>query len=257
MALLAYLEGSTEPVESFSASPEQWASWRELPIGAFKLDGPHGRIPAVLKRSPLGLQFFACAQGYSGITEPKSLEHQMAQVELVNGIRSAGFLASIEKPGRTPAGEAWTADVWAEVAGVPYAFEVQLSQQHWDDYLARTQKYIQSGIRVIWLVHSKHFRALNIARYRHHLKEGVPHPIALNHAMIHMPVMPLDLVEGQPLVQGSMKVVVLLDEGQPPVRRISLGDFGAGVLNGHLRLVAIKDSEERHWCWSENPLQPS
>jgi len=255
VALLAYFQGGSEPVESFSVSPEQWRSWRELPVGAFTLDGPNGRIPAVLKRSPLGLQFFACAPGHSGFTEPKSLEHQMAQVELARGLRSAGFRATLEQPGRTPSGEAWVADVWAEVMGIPYAFEVQLSQQHWDQYCERTERYRQSGVKVVWLVRASHFHALSVARYRHHIRHGIDPQVALNHAVMGMPCIPLDLAECKPLVEGAMKVVVASRDAETPVKRLALGDFAPGVLRGHFGMKVTEETGELRWVWTDTPYQ--
>ncbi|APW42895.1 hypothetical protein [Rhodoferax saidenbachensis] len=89
MTLLAYLPGQIEPVESFSVPVEQWTQRRKLPVGSFHVQAGDVRVPAVLKRSPRGLQFFACAPGYGGATAPKSIEHQMAQIELVRGLRTA------------------------------------------------------------------------------------------------------------------------------------------------------------------------
>src|SRR3546814_1435874 len=76
-------------------------------MGAFLVG--RERVPAVLKRSPLGLQFFACAPGHGGFSEPESAEHQMAKVALVKGLSAAGVPASVERPGYSPLGEEWVA----------------------------------------------------------------------------------------------------------------------------------------------------
>lgn len=247
MALLAYLHDSPEPVESFSATPEQWAAWRELPVGAFQLQVGELRVPAVLKRSPLGLQFFACAPGYAGVTEPKSIEHQFAQVELVRGLRAAGFQARVEQPGQAPDGAAWVADVMAEADGQRYAFEVQLSQQHLDDYRMRTERYVRSGVKVVWLVRSKHMQALTVARYRKMVREGVDKELALNQEFPDMPCLPLELADKEPLAEGLMKVVARTD-GNPCVERLTLGDFAAGVLQGRYVYKQMWGGETR-WVW--------
>src|SRR3546814_10282345 len=76
----------------------------------------------------------------------------MAKVALVKGLSAAGVPASVERPGYSPLGEEWVADVFAQTSSGPVIFEVQLSQQHWDDYRLRTHRYAASGIRCMWLV---------------------------------------------------------------------------------------------------------
>lgn len=98
-------------------------------MGAFLVGRP--RVPAVLKRSPLGLQFFACAPSHGDSSEPESVEHQMAKIALVKGLRAAGVPAFVERPGCSLFGEEWVADVFAQTSSGSVVFEVQLSQQHW------------------------------------------------------------------------------------------------------------------------------
>ncbi|KVL43341.1 hypothetical protein WS99_28625 [Burkholderia territorii] len=100
MTLIAYWADTGDEVESFSISREQWAQWRKLPVGAFVVG--RQRVPAVLKRSPLGLQFFACAPGHGGSSEPESIEHQIAKIALIKGLRAAGIPASVERAGALP-----------------------------------------------------------------------------------------------------------------------------------------------------------
>src|SRR3989344_1827826 len=61
MTLIATVAATGLEVESFTTPSDVWAQWRKLPIGTFVI-GRH-RIPAVLKRSARGLQFFATAPG--------------------------------------------------------------------------------------------------------------------------------------------------------------------------------------------------
>src|SRR3546814_16806627 len=90
----------------------------------------------------------------------------MAKVALVKGLSAAGVPASVERPGYSPLGEEWVADVFAQTSSGPVIFEVQLSQQHWDDYRLRTHRYAASGIRCMWLVRDTHFNAFTKARIR-------------------------------------------------------------------------------------------
>lgn len=56
-----------------------------------------------------GLQFFAAAPGMAGATAPESVEHQIAKIKLVLGMRAAGHKAKAEQPGATPLGDQWQA----------------------------------------------------------------------------------------------------------------------------------------------------
>jgi competence CoiA-like predicted nuclease len=67
----------------------------------------------------------------------------------VKALREAGFTARIEEPGYMPAGERWEADVLLECAGRKIAIEVQVSPQTFDKYERRSEKYIQSGVKVV------------------------------------------------------------------------------------------------------------
>lgn len=147
------------------------------------------------------------------------------------------------------------ADVWAEVMGFPYAFEVQLSQQHWDQYCERTERYRQSGVKVVWLVRASHFHALSVARYRHHIRHCIDPQVALNHAVMGMPCIPLDLAECKPLVEGAMKVVVASRDAETPVKRLALGDFAPGVLRGHFGMKVTEETGELRWVWTDTPYQ--
>src|SRR3546814_5990243 len=97
----------------------------------------------------------------------------MAKVALVKGLSAAGVPASVERPGYSPLGEEWVADVFAQTSSGPVIFEVQLSQQHWDDYRLRTHRYAASGIRCMWLVRDTHFNAFTKARIRHLMSQGL------------------------------------------------------------------------------------
>src|SRR5450830_1732111 len=162
MTLIATVAATGLEVESFTAPSDLWGQWRKLPMGTFVIG--RDRAPAVLKRSVRGLQFFAAAPGMAGVTAPESIEHQIAKIKLVLGMRAAGHDAKVEQPGVSPSGEQWQADVLVQTAHGPLAVEVQLAQQHWDEYRSRTARYRASGVSVVWLVRGAHFKALASSR---------------------------------------------------------------------------------------------
>lgn len=127
MALIATIVATGKEVESFTTPRDIWAQWRKQPIGTFVM-GRH-RTQAVLKRSPRGLQLFAAAPGQGGVTAPESIEHQIAKIQLVQGMRAAGHEARVEYPGATPSGEEWQADVFVQAPHGRVAIEAQMSQQ--------------------------------------------------------------------------------------------------------------------------------
>ncbi|WOB11205.1 competence protein CoiA family protein [Piscinibacter gummiphilus] len=242
MPLIAYNAGTGEEVESFSAAPETWMAWRRLPIGSFQVG--KDRVPAVLKRSSRGLQFFACAPGHGGTTEPESIEHQLAKIALVQGLRAAGYQARVERPGRSPLGEEWVADVLAEANGRLIAFEVQLSQQHWDQYRQRTQRYLASGVKCLWLVRSKHCDALRYACMRHHVANGLSHNEAMNQGMDDMPWVHLE-VSRSGESQFACSIAVKPSVQPSPVLRISPEEFAVGVVEGRMRF------KQFHRIWTD------
>lgn len=231
MTLIAIVAATGREVESFTTPPDVWAQWRKLPMGAFVI-GRH-RTPAVLKRSGRGLQFFAAAPGLGGATAPESIEHQIAKIKLVMGMRAAGHQAKVEQPGATPSGEEWQADVLVQTARGPLAVEVQMSQQHWDEYRNRTARYRASGVSVVWLVRGSHFNALGNSRIRHHLDKGWSVDEAMNRAMDDMPCIPLDRPVGD---EEGQRVIVYPPDRDKPFLRLPLEIFGAGVAAGALHL---------------------
>ncbi|KAA3442115.1 hypothetical protein C7I87_32270 [Mesorhizobium sp. SARCC-RB16n] len=64
-----------------------------------------------------------------------------------------GFRAELEVWGTDGAGAEWIADVLVFLTdGRQVAVEVQLSSQHLDHFLARTQRYQRSGVRCCWIM---------------------------------------------------------------------------------------------------------
>lgn len=246
MPLIAYRADTGDEVESFSAPAEVWSSWRKLAVGAFVVG--RDRVPAVLKRSSRGLQFFARASGYGGTTEPESPDHQLAKIALVQGLRAAGYSAVVERPGRTPEGDDWVADVYLEAEGRAIAFEVQLSQQHWDQYRERTARYAASGVKCLWLVRSNHGDALRHACIRHLMATGLNFNQALNQGMPDMPWVHLEVPSADARGVSPSRVVVRPTVQPSPVVRLPLAEFAVGVAQGRMRFEALSRTWT-DWLW--------
>ena len=231
MTLIAIVAATGLEVESFTTPSDVWAQWRKLPMGTFLIG--RDRTPAVLKRSGRGLQFFAAAPGMAGVTAPESIEHQMAKIKLVLGMRAAGYQARVEQPGAAPSGEQWQADVLVQTARGPLAVEVQLAQQHWDEYRSRTARYSASGVSVAWLVRSSHLMALTQSKMRYLAEHGLTSEAAIHQAMDDMPCSPLDGPVGD---ESGQRVVVYPADLSKPFLRLPLANFGAGIASGALHM---------------------
>ena len=231
MTLIATVSATGMEVESFTTHPDAWAQWRKLPMGTFVIG--RDRTPAVLKRSARGLQFFAAAPGMAGVTAPESIEHQIAKIKLVLGMRAAGHQARVEHPGSTPSGEQWQADVLVQTERGPLAVEVQLAQQHWDEYRSRTARYRASGVSVVWLVRGAHFKALGNSRIRFLMTQGWTRDEAMNRALEDMPCIPLD---GPADDEEGQRVVVSPSDRSKPFLKLRLANFGAGIASGALHI---------------------
>lgn len=231
MTLIATVAATNLEVESFTTPSSVWAQWRKLPIGTFVI-GRH-RTAAVLKRSGRGLQFFASAPGLGGSTAPESVDHQIAKIKLALGMRAAGYNAKVEQHGATPSGEQWQADVLVQTARGPLAVEVQLAQQHWDEYRCRTLRYSASGIPVVWLVRGSHINALWNSRRQYHMAQGWAYDDVMNRDMDDMPCVPLVAPEGE---EDGPRVIVYPADYSKPFLRLPLEVFGAGVAAGALHM---------------------
>lgn len=165
-------------------------------------------------------------------------------------MRAAGYHAKVEQPGATPAGEQWQADVLVQTAHGPLAVEVQLAQQHWDEYRSRTVRYRASGVSVVWLVRGAHFKALGNSRIRFLMTQGWSMDEAMNRALEDMPCMPLDGPVGD---EEGQRVVVYPTDRSIPFLRLPLETFGAGVAAGALRMGEIRHSVGKQswpaWMW--------
>lgn len=231
MPLLAYRAVDGAEVESFDATQEQWAAWSRLGPGAFVLG--KDRWPAILKRSSRGLQFFAHAPGYGGVTEPETIEHQLTKIGILRGLREAGVEAHIEVPGSTPDGAEWQADVLTTIAGRRVAIEIQWSYQHWDDYITRTARYAASNVLCIWVMGFSQRKNFVNKRWRHLLGLGLPP----DHKTMNtgLPDLPVVWVQAPRLVSAPDELRVLSMTVPGGAVWLTPGDFGKGVAKGALQ----------------------
>lgn len=242
MPLIAIRVRDGAEIESFSVREDEWKTMKKEPIGSYIMRG--SEWPAILKRSIRGLHFFAHAPGFKGAKpEPESMEHLQAKAIIAKALRAAGYTAVVEKPGISKNGEAWQADVFCETASGDIAFEIQLSQQTLEDYLTRTFRYQQSGVKCIWLVRSPgHFKALSKALvYKLH-DEGKPWQNSRAH-ISDLAATGLEFEKGN---EAAMKVIVFPPQIFP--ERIALADFAIGILDGKLKYA------ERGWQWGDEPF---
>lgn len=155
MGQLAYNAATGDVAEAFSATDAAWESICEAPLGTWLM--PRTAWPAVPKTSIRGLRFFAHAPGFTGqLPSPESYAHTRLKIDVVKAARALGFRAELEAWGNDGAGAEWVADVLVFLRdGTRIAFEIQLSSQHLDNFLARTERYRRSGIRCCWIMAEK------------------------------------------------------------------------------------------------------
>lgn len=140
---------NSEMVYAFNFTPLDWHALRSR---VKELHHPCCDAGVVLKRSYLGTQFFAHARKGVCVTGPETMQHLQAKDVIAKAAIEAGWKAETEVQGKTPAGEAWIADVLVTRGNVKLAFEVQLTQQPIEVTQARQTRYEVSGIRGLWFM---------------------------------------------------------------------------------------------------------
>lgn len=128
-------------------------SWRSLKGNHKELNliMPCCDIRAIPKTSKLNNYFFAHDQERECNSAPETAEHIHLKTTIARIALSEGWYVTTEKQGMAPSGEAWIADVFCMKGNGKLAFEVQWSPQTNDEFIRRTQKYKESGVRVAWL----------------------------------------------------------------------------------------------------------
>ncbi|MEC8067898.1 MAG: hypothetical protein VX154_08575 [Pseudomonadota bacterium] len=155
MGQISYVKETGEVLEAFSMSDNKWNEICALPIGSLIM--PYTDWPAIPKTSIRGLRFFAHHQGYpEKLPKPKSYAHTRLQIDIVQIARKLGFKAEMEVRKPNTSNPKWIADTLiTSHTGQRIAFEVQLSSQHLDDFIERTNRYTESNIKVCWVLAEK------------------------------------------------------------------------------------------------------
>lgn len=146
--------GDTGDLQAFELSAEQWQELKGT-YKALALRMPCCNVPAVPKTSPLGNFFFAHAQRGDCSTAPESAEHLFCKALIARTAQAAGWRVTTERPGVTPDGAKWVADVFCEKGSANVALEVQLAAQTREELLLRQARYKDSGVRAAWFYAQK------------------------------------------------------------------------------------------------------
>lgn len=152
----------TGDVHAFALDAVQWADLK----GSYKqlnLRMPCCYVPAVPKTSTLGNFFFAHARRGECITAPESAEHLYCKSLVARAALDAGWAVTTERPGVTPDGEEWVADVFCEKGKAKLALEVQMSPQTHDETARRQERYKASGVRGAWFYGSKAYKGWSVS----------------------------------------------------------------------------------------------
>ena len=143
-----------ESLHAFSIPPDLW---NEIAAGnrvRRDLRMPCCNARVSLKRSALGLQFFAHVGRGGCATGDESPEHLMLKQIAVDAARVRGWHAETEV---AAADGSWRADVLATRGRARVAVEVQWSPQDDAETLRRQAQYAAAGVRGLWLFRQRGF----------------------------------------------------------------------------------------------------
>jgi|TARA_R110001632_G_scaffold60284_3_gene146395 competence protein CoiA len=152
MALRAVLDGIN--VEAFDYSKGDWVKFKKLYKRHSLKVACCGR-DAVPKTSKLGTQYFAHAKRGDCSTALETSDHIKLKSIVAQVAVSLGWDVVTECSGHTPKGQKWIADVMCIKGNAKVAIEIQWSEQTLEEFLRRTKKYTESGIRCAWLFRLK------------------------------------------------------------------------------------------------------
>jgi len=140
-----------QPIQSFDLTEVEWSALRLDNARSRQLRMPCCDAPVVMKTSRRGLNFFAHKSRAPCQTAPETEAHLILKRLAAEAARRAGWTCSTEASGLSPSGETWTADVLAQKGQASVAIEIQWSGQTGQESLYRQERYLQSGVRCLWL----------------------------------------------------------------------------------------------------------
>ena len=136
-------------IHAFALDAEQWAELKSTYRG-LNLHMPCCGVAAIPKTSTKKNYFFAHARRGECATADESPEHLYCKSLIAKAALDAGWAVKTERPGVSPAGEPWVADVFCEKGSTKLALEVQLSPQSDEETVRRQQRYRASGVWGAW-----------------------------------------------------------------------------------------------------------
>ena len=162
------------------------------------------KAPAIPKTSQNYLQFFA---HYSDECDssPESQWHLATKEAVFKELLKLNLKAEIEKTGGHK-GMMWQADVFFQHAGRKFAIEIQHSYQHLIDYLARQERYVESGVEAYWILYHPRYLTLTHSLVRYRLKHEFGNKFPEGGLFPGIPTLPVvyyDLSNNQGMVKGA------------------------------------------------------
>lgn len=152
---LRCLDDTARDVHAFAVAPDAWARLAADNRARRHLAMPCCGSRVSLKRSALGLHFFAHVSGGSSCTTgDETPEHLALKQIAVDAARAHGWHAETEVA--APDGS-WRADVLATRGRARVAVEVQWSAQDDAETLRRQAQYAAAGVRGLWLFRQRSF----------------------------------------------------------------------------------------------------
>ena len=152
---------------SFTFNDSEWLKLKRdyLDLGLYMPCCGHHAIP---KTSILGTKYFAHrVKAKCSSLNGESREHQFLKYLACKTLHEMGWQVEVEKRGLSLLDELWIADIYAEKENKRFVVEIQWSGQTIEETKIRSEKYKNSGIKVLWFMKMKR----NSKSTNHYLKE--------------------------------------------------------------------------------------
>lgn len=162
MPLRATLD--TQSIQSFNLNHDEWINLKATYKNQSLLM-PCCETRAVPKTSKLGTQYFAHLKRGDCSVSQETKEHLYLKSLIANIAQEYGWIVTTEHVGQAKDGEKWIADVFCQKGDLKLAFEVQWSHQTNGEYLRRTEKYTNSGVRCAWLFRLNGRKSISDSNY--------------------------------------------------------------------------------------------